>query len=543
MVLLFCCIGVEARKPPAPKEELSPALQQVVDRAIAREHELLASLKSYTPLAETYIQDLRPDKELGFVPTGDHYFLVQLDLRQGLSERSFMKQPFRLTRLLRRASISKIDFNALGVVAQPLIIDRTGFDRQHYSFAFVGREFLGDVRALLFDVSPKRHSGNGRFVGRIWIEDLDYNIVRFNGTYAGAPIFSTYLHLDSWRTNVQPQVWLPSYVYLEESDLRSGFGRVHLKGVTTVWGYGLKKQHKQDELTDVLVDSTVKDRSESAQDYSPVQRQRLWERQAEDNVIERLQKSGLMAPDGEVDRVLETVINNLEITNNLNIQPEVRARVLLTSQLESFTIGHTIVLSRGLLDVLPDEASLAMALAHELAHISLGHRLDTKYAFSDRMLFEDQESFRRFQLHRDNAEEDAADRQALAFLQKSPYADKLSNAGLFLRALGTEGPQLSSLLSPHYGNRLTRGRELMRMAELMRGAPQLQAARVEQIAALPLGSRIKVDPWDGRIEMMKTTAVPLLSAREKMAFEVTPVIQNLKRKPRPPEEAMQSRSK
>jgi hypothetical protein len=45
--------------------------------------------------------------------------------------------------------------------------------------------------------------------------------------------------------------------------------------------------------------------------------------------------------------------------------------VLLTTPLESFVVGRTIILSRGLLDVLPDEATLAAVLAHELAHIVL----------------------------------------------------------------------------------------------------------------------------------------------------------------------------
>src|SRR5205085_10740622 len=103
----------------------------------------------------------------------------------------------------------------------------------------------------------------------------------------------------------------------------------------------------------------------------------VWGREAEDNSIQRMEEAGLLAPDGEVNKVLETVLTSLEVTNTLGIQPEVRARVLLTSPLESFTIGHTVVLSRGLVDVLPDEASLAMILAHELAHIALGHRLDT----------------------------------------------------------------------------------------------------------------------------------------------------------------------
>jgi Putative Zn-dependent protease len=56
----------------------------------------------------------------------------------------------------------------------------------------------------------------------------------------------------------------------------------------------------------------------------------------------------------------------------------------MTSTLESFTVGHTIVLSRGLIDVLPDEASLATMLAHELSHVVLGHRVDSQYAFLTR---------------------------------------------------------------------------------------------------------------------------------------------------------------
>ena len=519
-----------ARKAPAKTEELSPAAQQVLDSAIAREHELLATLKQYKPLAETYLQEMSTDKELGLVPVRDRYFLLQLDLERQFGEHSFMKPPSRLHRLSAHLSLTSAELNAPGLIAQPMVIDARAFDREHYKFKFAGREFLGSVRTLIFDVEPRPHSGRGRFVGRVWIEDIDHNIVRFNGVYRDAPLFTTFLHFDSWRTNVKGGLWLPSYVYLEESDLPAGFKRLHLKGITNIWGYGLEEQRKRDELTEVLVDSTVEDRSDSAQDYSPLQRQRAWEREAENNVIQRLQKAGLIAPPGPVDQILQTVINNLEITNNLTIEPEVHARVLLTSPMESFTIGHTIVLSRGLIDVLPDEASLAMVLAHELAHISLGHRLDTKYAFDDRMLFRDYESLRRFQLKRDPAEEDAADVKAMTFLQQSPYAGKLNNAGLFLRALEAQAPQLTSLVSPHYGNRMMKGRELKRMAQTMQGAPALHRADPAQMAALPLGSRVKVDVWDAHIDIMKSTQPRLLSARDKMPFEVTPAMQNLTRR-------------
>src|SRR5262249_4319957 len=156
------------------------------------------------------------------------------------------------------------------------------------------------------------------------------------------------------------------------------------------------------EFTQIVVDAPqgVKDQTSGGQDSSPVQGQRQWKRQAEDNALERLRNIGLLAAPGDVDKVLMTVINNLLVTNNLDIQPEVRARVLLTTPLESFTIGHTVVVSRGLLDVLPDEGALAMVLAHNLAHVALGHRLDTDLAYNDRLFFPDEDTFERLDFKR-----------------------------------------------------------------------------------------------------------------------------------------------
>jgi hypothetical protein len=303
-----------------------------------------------------------------------------------------------------------------------------------------------------------------------------------------------------------------------------------MKGQTRLWAYDLKHSGLQTELTNLQIDS-VKDNSDSSgvgnNEIVPVQSQHKWEREAEDNVLDRMERAGVLAPDGEVSKVLQTVVNNLEITNNLNIEPDVRCRVLLTTPLESFTVGHTIVISRGLLDVLPDESSLAMVLSRELAHISLGHRLNTKYAFSDRMIFPDEEVFRQIGIKDKESEEVEADQKAAELLQNSPYKDKLASAGLFLRALETRSQQLTWLISPHFGNRMARNSSHIRMPGLAASAPELEARNINQLAALPLGSRIKLDPWDDRVEMQKSKPVALLSVRDKMSFEVTPMFPNL----------------
>ena len=176
----------------------------------------------------------------------------------------------------------------------------------------------------------------------------------------------------------------------------------------------------------------------------PCKRSGAWDHQAEDNVVDRMEQLGsLLAPRGEVDKILETVVNNIEVTNNLDIEPEIRCRVLMTSTLESFTIGHTIVLSRGLIDVLPDEASLATMLAHEMAHVVLGHRIDSQYAFFDRMLFDEKDTFRHFGFARTPAEEQAANDKGAELLKNSPYKDQLATAGLFMQALQESAPRKS----------------------------------------------------------------------------------------------------
>ena len=516
---------------PAAATPATPvSFDQVIDRIVEREHFFVAQMRHLHPLAETYIQNLKTDKELGAVPVGDHYFLGRLDMSNGTDDRMFIARPgFGRRMLTGLTSMYSLHFLPLGF-AQMVMLD-DDFQKKYYKLTFVRREFLGETRCLVIDVQPRENAGKGRFLGRMWVEDQEYNVVRFNGTYSPHSNTNFYLHFDSWRLNLRPGLWLPAYVYSEESDQKYRMTQnLHFKAQTRLWGYDLKNVGKTDEFTAIQVDSpeSVKDQSEAGQDATPVEAERLWQQHAEDNAVERLQKIGLLAPSGDVDKVLTTVVNNLIVTNNLDIQPEVRARVLLTAPLESFTIGHTIVVSRGLLDVLPDEASLAMILARELSHIALGHQLDTKFAFNDRMFFADEDTFANLSFKRSLADEDEADKKALDLLANSPYKDKLGNAGLFLKALQERAPDLKNLIRARLGDGLVRGKTL-RMSALLNSAPQLDERKKDQIAALPLGGRIKVDPWNNQATLAKTKPVALLSAREKMPFEVTPVFPYLSR--------------
>jgi hypothetical protein len=498
--------------------------EDVIDRMVEREHLFLAQMRHMHPMVETYLQDLKVDASGNAAPVNDRYFLGRLDMGEGPEDTSFVGTPgFGRRVVTHLTGIYSLHFLPLGF-AQMVILDND-FQKQYYTFNFVRREFLGEVRCLVIDVQPKPGQKTARFLGRVWVDDQNYNIVRFNGTYTPQPKVSFFFHFDSWRLNMRPGLWLPAYIYVEESNLKTGLTKtMHFKAQTRLWGYDLKGLNKNEEFTQILVDSpqSIKDETAAASDPNPVVAERLWEKQAEDNAVERLQKIGLLAPAGDLDKILCTVVNNLLVTNNIDLQGDIHCRVLLTAPLESFTIGHTIVISRGLLDVLPDEASLAMVLSHELAHIVLGHHMDTNLAFNDKLLFPDQDSFQRLDFKRNANDEEAADTKAVELLKNSPYKDKLGNAGLFLRALQAKAPELPNLIRPHLGNSLTQGKGGMRMESLLEAAPALDEKRVDQIAALPLGGRVKVDPWSDQVDLTKAKPVALTSAREKMEFEITP---------------------
>ncbi len=517
--------------PPPAAMPAPTTMDQVVSLFIEREHGLIKVLANRTPVVETYLQNLTADPQLGPIPSEDHYFLGRLDMGESVDRKDYLKEEEKgmQSRLLGGfQKLYKVQYQPTGF-SWMVYADRTDFDREHYDFSYVRREFLGDVRCLVFDVKPKPKSGRGRFLGRVWVEDQDYNIVRLNGTYAPAPRNSYFFHMDSWRLNLIPGYWVPSFIYSEEGDFSAGVkNKTAFKAQTRIWGYDLKKGGKDDELTNIRVDS-VQDNSATAQDASPLQAERVWQQQAEDNVIERLTSAGLLAPEGDVDHILQTVVNNLEVTNNIDLPRPVRTRVLLTAPLETFSVGNTIVISRGLIDVLPDEASLAAVLSHELAHIVLGHNLGSKYAFNDRMLFSDDSTYQNLGFKHIPEEETAADKKAVDLLKNSPYAQKLDAVGLFLKALQTKAPQLSALLTTHLGNTLAENGAVSRLTALSTQGPALDVNKLDQIAALPLGGRVKINPWDDKAEMVKTAPVAITSARDKMPFEVTPFYPRLAR--------------
>jgi hypothetical protein len=538
--------GIGSKKKDANTgKKLTPAQSQLIDKAVIREKAVIKVVKERAPVVETYIQNMRPDPVMRQVPESDEHFLGRVDFGKVIGDEEYKEGP-KAGENKGKFSFFKnsagflgslggslhLQFHEAGFVSM-LLMDSNEFDRQHYTFAFVRNDFLGNVPTAVFDVTPAKSNDRGRFFGRIWVDSREGNVVRFNGDFAGSDKdYQDYYHFDSWRTNIQPDLWLPTSVYVEESDPKSHTSTLKFKAINHIWGYVLKVPESQAENTSLEVVG-AQDVSNEAQDVSPLGAQREFVQQAEDNIITKLFQAGLLDAPSDFDKTLEALANNILAYNNITVSRPIHVRTLLTEPLESLAIGNTIVLSKSLIDttavITADGAqqmgNLNAILAFQLAHIITGHRLDTKYAFSDRLLFPDNNAFKRIPMHHTDADNAEAAKKAIELLQVKELADGQKYFGLYLQQLQQRIKGLKALNEPLIGDGLVKSDTdpTFWLAALIPKGEKLDVKDLKQQAAEPLSSFLRFDPWTDQVITMHTAFEPILSASDKMPFEVAPV--------------------
>jgi hypothetical protein len=512
-------------------ERIRPAGLPTDTNAIAfgirAEGALLSGLRDVTPVAEAYFQRFVPAGKRGYVIDSDRYLLGRFKW----DKEPVIEDLLDHTRTAGNHDRQELaaDRQLLDGLIEIMAPDWKQLSPDRYEYKFVSLAFLGAFRCVVYDVRPLNPEEGG-FTGRVYLEDKSWNIVRFTGMNTRldamfAPLRSkdSRFRIDSWRVNAAKKRWVPAYAYVEEVAPLDAPDLPLVKGQIRFWGYD-RAGTQQQEFTDVVLDespSTAEDRKQ--QWSSPQQSQRLFEKQAEENVLNRLFQAEFLGAPGEVEKMLDQVVTNLVITNKLTLSQPVHCRVLLTTPLEAFTIGDYIVVSRGLIDVLPSESGVALILAHQLAHNVLGHRrIDTKFAFADVLRVSDSELLAKLRFHYGPDEEAEANAEAMKILEQSPYGNTMSDGGLVMEALQAHAKQLSNLIQPHFGEHVADVDHVVRNDEMFRTVAVHDEALVDQVAALPLGSKLLVNPWDGGVKLFRSEPVGAPALRERAEFAVTP---------------------
>jgi hypothetical protein len=506
---------------------------ELVSRIVAREHQLARSLERYHPIVETYIQVMNSHKEEPVI-SYDRYYISLAEFSGGLRALRFKPGNLELWRQISDYTDTihptTVGFNASGFVAMAYP-DPGTFDQRHYRFNVVGRESLGEVRCLVLEVSPTAQRKRGLFEGRIWVEEQNDTIIRFDGVYDGSNFYSKYFHFDSRRVEAAPGQWFPSTIYSQEINVpccgigKFNWSKVRFQAQTRFWGYAALPPEDEQEFTQIVFEPAhpVDDTSASSGSIEP-SGQQTWEQQAESNVTEQLERIGLLSPVGEVDKALETVLNKIEAANHLSTDAHVRCRILLTSNLESAVVGHTIILSRGLIDVVPDDAALAAVLAHELALTTLDDRSFTRFSWADETRFGARDVPRTLRFVPSDKQEEQAASLAREWMSNSPYRNSLDSVARFSEELHVQSPHIRHLLQASIGDSVYKTLDAA-------GAPQdsLTAREAGALHFLPLTGKTELDPLSNRLTLLQAEKMQTLSKAAGLPFEASAAFLDLRR--------------
>jgi len=137
--------------------------------------------------------------------------------------------------------------------------------------------------------------------------------------------------------------------------------------------------------------------------------------------------------------------------------------------------------------------------------------------------------FQRIPMHHTDADNEEAAKEAMKLLDAKELAGGQQYFGLYLQQLQARLKGLPALNTPVIGDALIKSEKdpTFWMQAVVNKGIKLDMKDLKQEAAMPLGSLLRFDPWTDQVIQLKYGFEPILNARDKMPFEVTPVYMKL----------------
>ena len=114
--------------------------------------------------------------------------------------------------------VTKEDLDDLGGI-QPFALEPSKIDK--YNIKYVGKERIDELDLYVFDVSPKvipdpKKTKERLFVGRIWVDDQDLQIVKTKGKGVPETKINKFPTVETYREHIDGRYWFPTYSFADE---------------------------------------------------------------------------------------------------------------------------------------------------------------------------------------------------------------------------------------------------------------------------------------------------------------------------------------
>jgi hypothetical protein len=226
LTLIIACSSAQAQTQSAQKTQ--PGIDEVIRRFAAAETENRIARNNYT---FTQDFDLKTIGEAGSITGRFHRVSdIVFDDRSNRIERITFFPPSTLTEL----QVTNEDMQDLAGV-QPFALATE--DLPKYQVDYFGKEKVDELNTYVFDVKPKTMvKGERYFLGRIWVDDEDLQIVKVKGQAVPEVGEQKFPRFESYRENIDGRFWFPTYIYIDDV-LDFKRNSVHIKAVVRFTNY------------------------------------------------------------------------------------------------------------------------------------------------------------------------------------------------------------------------------------------------------------------------------------------------------------------
>jgi hypothetical protein len=206
---------------PVPEQPAIP-VEEIIRRFAEREKEFKTARANYVYRQDVKVQELNANDRV----TGEYHMVT--DITFDPKAKRVERVVFAPQSTLRNIGITPQDLQDIRDI-QPFVL--TSDDIGKYKLDYIGKEDVDEIGCYVFEVEPRvMEKGQRYFQGRIWVDDLDFQIVktygkavpdiRDNGQENLFPRFETY------REQID-DYWFPTYTRAVDTlQFRSGAQRI-----------------------------------------------------------------------------------------------------------------------------------------------------------------------------------------------------------------------------------------------------------------------------------------------------------------------------
>ena len=225
MVFLFAAAPVVfGQRSTTSSGDLSPAdADRILKAFTAKESEFRQALNQYSFKRDAILQSIG----MGGQVTGEYhrvsYFTFD-DQGNRYEKISFFPMP-------SFGAVTQEDLDDLGGI-QPFALEPSKISK--YDFKYVGKEKIDELSLYVFDVTPKvipdpKKSKERLFVGRVWVDDQDLQIVKTKGKGVPETKINKFPVVETYREQFGGRFWFPTYSYADEELLFENGEPLHVR--------------------------------------------------------------------------------------------------------------------------------------------------------------------------------------------------------------------------------------------------------------------------------------------------------------------------